>query len=72
MRTQVNHEKDMLIRWMLTYMTGEQRQQLMGDLPVIYKILHPGVSDDAITFRVTQRFRRVESQSDILPPSVNL
>ena len=72
MRTLVNHEKDMLIRWMLTYMTGEQRQQLMGDLPVIYKILHPSVPDDAITSKVTQRFRKVENQSDILPPTVNL
>jgi hypothetical protein len=72
MRTLVTHEKDMLIRWMLTYMTGEQRQQMMGDLPVVYKILHPGVPDDAITSKVIQRFRQVEGQSDILPAQVNL
>ena len=72
MRTLVTHEKDMLIRWMLTCMTGVQRQQMMGDLPGIYKILHPGVPDDAITSRVVQRFRQIEGQSDILPASVNL
>ena len=72
MRTLVTHEKDMLIRWMLVYMTGEQRSQLMGDLPVIYKIIHPAVPDDAITAKVVQRIQRVEAQSDILPSQVNL
>jgi len=72
MRKLVSHEKDMLIMWMLTHMTSEQRRQLMGELPSIYKILYPSVSDETLALRMTQRIRQVEGQSDIIPHNVNL
>lgn len=72
MRKLVSHEKDMLIMWMLNHMTSEQRRLFMGELPSIYKILYPGVSDDTLTLRVRGRIRQVESQADIIPVNVNL
>jgi len=72
MRKLVGHEKDTLIMWMLTHMTSEQRRLFMGELPSIYKILYPTVSDEILTLRVTERIRQVEGQSDIIPHNVNL
>lgn len=69
MRNMTSFEKNILIRWFIHHMDQNTRGQLMGDLPVIYKLLHPNVSDEAITSHVESRIRVVEGQGNLISKS---
>lgn len=65
-------EMEMLIRWMLNYMPTDMRRRLMGDMPVIYKLLYPTVEQEMLNLRVEQRIQEVTGAPDVLPRRLNL
>lgn len=72
MRKPNTTELEDLVRWFTRHMSAETRVQLMGDLPVHYKLLYPSVSDEQLHYRVSQRLEAVSGQSDIIPHLINL
>ncbi len=62
-----HNELEDLVRWFTHHMSAETRRQLMGQLPVHYALLFPGVSHEAITSRVQQELSKAAAQQDPLP-----
>ncbi len=60
-------ELETLVRWFCNYMPQELRRQLMGDLPGLYMLLYPSVSNDVMTSHVTRRLDEIRRQVDVLP-----
>jgi hypothetical protein len=69
MRKLTTRELEDLVRWFTYHMSQDTRRQLMGDMPVHYKLLYPTVPDDVLREKVIGRIRQVEGQRDGLPAS---
>lgn len=68
MRKLYQNELEDLVRWFTTHMNQETRARLMGEMPVHYALLYPGVDHDAIVHRVRLALDRAEAQISPLPP----
>ena len=62
MRKLYQNELEDLVRWFTTHMNQETRAKLMGEMPVHYALLYPGVDKDVIVQRVLQALDRAEAQ----------
>jgi hypothetical protein len=65
-------ELEDLVRWFTQHMSQETRADLMGQLPVHYSLLYPGVRHEAIAGQVMQQLEEAASQQDPLPGTRNL
>lgn len=68
MRKLYQNELEDLVRWFTTNMSQETRIRLMGEMPVHYALLYPGVDRDAIVSRVRLALDRADAQISPLPP----
>src|SRR5690348_15072321 len=66
-RQLTSFEMEMLLECFCHYLSGPMRRQLMRDLPALYMLLFPTVSDDTITRSVAARLTEVRGQVSPLP-----
>ncbi len=70
MRKPHQGELETLVRWFADRMKPEDRRALMGELPVHYKLLYPGVPPETIAANVIAAITFAEEESrDPLPRS---
>lgn len=65
MRTLTTIELEELVGWFLYHMTQEQRGWLMGEKPLTYKLLFPGVDNAVIATAVCRRINETADASPI-------
>jgi hypothetical protein len=72
MRKPYQHELQVLVEWFTYHMSQETRKQLMGDLPTLYKLLYPSVSDDVLAKAVKDRIEDYKRQIPAIPSNYNV